>query len=233
VTVNVATTSTFLKAHAVLAREGHDELHFGHLTVIDRERGLIWIKRGDIGFGRTRSAEDIHVVDLDGNRLGGEGPTHSEVWLHLGIYARRTDVSAIAHSHAPILAAYSAVTPEWPVVDQYSLEMGEGLTWYDSSRLVISPDAGARLADALGDGRSCFLRAHGALVADTSVEAATVGIVELARAVDNIRLARSLGDVRGLSRDDRTSMSARFAERKASRVKNMWGQLSLPRRDGV
>lgn len=220
-----ADLDTFLAAHAVLSREGHDELHFGHLSFLDRERGLMWIKQGDISFGAARDHGHLQAVDLDGNRVVGDGITHSEIWLHLGIYRAREDVQSIAHSHAPLLAAYSALPPSWQVIDQYSLEMGLDMAWHDSSRLVVTPELGDALARDLGEARTCFLRSHGAVVADISVEAATVGIVELGRAVRNLRLARSLGDPVEMAATDREALGARFAQRKASRVANMWGQL--------
>lgn len=218
--------SVLLAAHAVLAAEGHDELHFGHVSWIDREAECVWLKRGDYSFSAT-GPDDLVCVDLNGRRLSGAGPLHSEVWLHLGIYAQRPDVASIAHSHAADLAAYSSVGPRWPVLDQYTLEMSHRLTFHDSPRLVIDAGLGSELANSLGDGRACFLRSHGALVADTSIEAAVVGIVELGRAVGIIRRARSLGDVTEMSPQEREAMLERFVARADNRIRNMWGQLMM------
>lgn len=214
-----------LEAHRILADQGHDELHFGHLSAIDRAAGIMWLKRGDMNFGSV-VADDVVAVDFEGNKVYGEGPLHTELWLHLSLYAARPDVNAIAHSHAPRLVAYSAVQPVWPVIDQYTCEMSAGLAWYERSGLIVTRPLGEALANALGSGRTCILRSHGVLVADASIEAAVVGIVEFGRSVDIQMTARMLGDVREMPADDVEPMRSRFLERRASRVKNMWGALA-------
>ena len=45
-------------------------------------------------------AEDIVLVDLDGNILS-DGKPSSEVNMHLEIYKKREDVKAIVHTHSP------------------------------------------------------------------------------------------------------------------------------------
>lgn len=215
----------FLEAHRVLAEQGHDELHFGHLSAIDRKNGVMWIKRGDIGFAGVRKA-DLTAVDLNGEKVQGDGPLHTELWLHLCVYAARPDVRAIAHSHAPRVVAYSAVEPHWPIIDQYSAEMSIGLSYYDRSGLIISRDLGENLARAVGTGRICVLRSHGLLVADASIEAAVVGTVEFGRSVEIQLMARGLGTVRPMDPADADPMRARFAQRSENRIRNMWGTLA-------
>jgi ribulose-5-phosphate 4-epimerase/fuculose-1-phosphate aldolase len=216
-----------LEGHRVLGEQGHDELHFGHLSAIDRDAGVMWIKRGDTGF-RGMKKDWLQAVDLDGKCVSGEGPVHTEVWLHLGIYKRRPDVNAIAHSHARPLIAYSAVEPNWPIIDQYTCEMSNGLCYYDHSGLIITPELGLQLADAVGEhGRTCILRSHGILVADRSIEAAVVGTVEFGRSVDIQLTARALGNVRPMKPEDVDEMLPRFVSRRDNRVRNMWRTLTI------
>jgi len=214
-----------LVAHRVLAEQGHDELHFGHLSAIDRANGVMWIKRGDIGFAGV-AEEHLTAVNLAGERVYGDGPLHTELWLHLSIYAARPDVQAIAHSHAPRVVAFSAVEPDWPIIDQYSAEMSNGLSWYDRSGLIITQELGENLARAVGSGRTCILRSHGLVVADTTIEGAVVGTVEFGRSVEIQLMARTLGTVRPMDPADAEPMRARFAERRETRVRNMWGTIA-------
>lgn len=219
----------FLVAHRVLAEQGHDELHFGHLSAIDRANGVMWIKRGDIGFAGV-AERDLTAVDLTGKQVWGEGPLHTELWLHLSIYAARPDVQAIAHSHAPRVVAYSAVEPHWPIIDQYSAELSIGLSWYERSGLIITRDLGEKLARAVGEGRICVLRSHGLVVADTTIEGAVVGTVQFGRALEIQIMARQLGTVREMDPADSGPMCERFAGRRESRVRNMWGTMIGMRR---
>ena len=219
-----------LLAHRVLAEQGHDELHFGHLSAIDRENGVMWIKRGDIGFAGV-TKKDLTAVDLNGEQVAGEGPLHTELWLHLSIYAARPDVQAIAHSHAPRVVAFSAVEPTWPIIDQYSAELSNGLCWYERSGLIISRDLGENLATAVGSGRTCILRSHGLVVADTTIEGAVVGTVQFGRSIEIQLMARQLGTVREMDPADSGPMRARFTERHEGRVRNMWGTMVGAKRD--
>ena len=215
-----------IEAHHILAEQGHDELHFGHISAIDREAGVMWIKRGDSGFAGVALA-DMQAIDFNGKRVHGEGPEHTEVWLHLGVYAKRPDVNAIVHSHARPLIAYSAVEPKWPIIDQYTCEMSHGLCYYDHSGLIVSRELGDQLASAVGSGRTCVLRSHGLLVADASIEAAVVGAVEFGRSVDIQLMARALGTVRPMKQEDVEEMLPRFISRHENRVRNMWRTLTL------
>jgi L-fuculose-phosphate aldolase len=218
-------TNRLITAHRVLAAQGHDELHLGHVSAIDRAAGVMWIKRGDSGFEGVTPA-DLQAIDLAGNCVQGEGPAHTEVWLHLGIYAKRHDVNAIVHSHARPLIAYSAVEPNWPIIDQYSCEMSHGLCYYDHSGLIVTRELGDQLAEAVGPGRTCVMRSHGLLVADASIEAAVVGAVEFGRSVDIQLMARALGTVRPMKQADVDEMLPRFIERHENRVRNMWRTLT-------
>lgn len=51
-------------------------------------------------------AEDIVLIDLDGNILS-DGKPSSEVNMHLEIYKKREDVNAIVHTHSPYATGFA------------------------------------------------------------------------------------------------------------------------------
>ena len=51
-------------------------------------------------------AEDIVLIDLDGNILS-DGKPSSEVNMHLEIYKKRDDVNAIVHTHSPYATGFA------------------------------------------------------------------------------------------------------------------------------
>ena len=51
-------------------------------------------------------AEDIVLIDLDGNILS-DGKPSSEVNMHLEIYKKRDDVNAIVHTHSPYASGFA------------------------------------------------------------------------------------------------------------------------------
>jgi L-fuculose-phosphate aldolase len=72
----------------------------------------------------TLAAEQVVVVDLDGDVVDGDLAPTSELELHLGIY-RRYDAGAVVHTHAPFSTAVSCVLDgELPVVHYQLLALG-------------------------------------------------------------------------------------------------------------
>src|ERR1700761_5425389 len=47
------------------------------------------------------AAEEVAVVDLDGNLVDGDLAPTSELQLHLGVY-RRFGAGAVVHAHSPV-----------------------------------------------------------------------------------------------------------------------------------
>ena len=88
----------------ILDREGiMDEL--GHFSVRWPEKDGV-LMNGKVSPGQA-TAEDIVLLDLDGNKLEGNLEPASESPLHLAVYQKRPDVMAIAHTHSPMVITLS------------------------------------------------------------------------------------------------------------------------------
>jgi len=59
--------------------------------------------------------DDICTVDMDGNQVSGNRKATSEVLLHLNIYRRRPDISAVVHCHPPHATAFAVAREPVPV----------------------------------------------------------------------------------------------------------------------
>jgi L-fuculose-phosphate aldolase len=69
------------------------------------------------------TAEQVVVVDLDGELVhGGYAPT-SELALHLGAY-RRYQAAAVVHAHSPVGTALACVLDELPLIHYQMLALG-------------------------------------------------------------------------------------------------------------
>lgn len=51
---------------------------------------------------------DLVITDLQGRKLAGRREPSSELAMHLLIYSRRPDISAVCHAHPPIATAHAA-----------------------------------------------------------------------------------------------------------------------------
>jgi len=71
-------------------------------------------------------ADEMCVIDLDGNFLGGNGNISSEYRVHCAAYRKRPDVNAVVHAHSPYSVACSLATIsfEYPLLPETALSLG-------------------------------------------------------------------------------------------------------------
>jgi L-fuculose-phosphate aldolase len=106
--------------------------------------------------------EQVTVVDLDGNVVGGELAPTSEVDLHLGVY-RRYETGAVVHTHAPMATALACVLEdELPCVHYEMLALG-GPVRVAPYRTFGTPELAAAAVDALDGRTACLLANHGTI----------------------------------------------------------------------
>jgi L-fuculose-phosphate aldolase len=108
------------------------------------------------------TADDVAIVDLDGNPIEGGRPS-SETPLHTLVY-RETDAAAVVHTHSIYATTLACTVDELPAV-HYNIFAFGGSTIEVSDYARFGSD---ELADAvhraLGDRRGVLLRNHGAVV---------------------------------------------------------------------
>ena len=73
---------------------------WGNVSAIDRESGLVVIKPSGIPYEELR-AEDLSVVDLEGNKVEGELNPSSDTATHLVLYKRFPEIGGVVHTHSP------------------------------------------------------------------------------------------------------------------------------------
>lgn len=52
-------------------------------------------------------AEDMLIVDLDGNKLEGTRACTTEIQMHCTVYKMRKDVNAVVHAHPPVCTGFA------------------------------------------------------------------------------------------------------------------------------
>ena len=61
------------------------------------------------GISKGFMSEDMLVkIDLDGNALSGDLKPSSEIKMHIAIYKKSPDISAVCHAHPPVAATFAA-----------------------------------------------------------------------------------------------------------------------------
>ena len=144
--------------------------------------------------------EQVAVVDLDGEQVGGELAPTSELGLHLGIY-RRGEAGAVVHTHAPFATALACVIDELPVVHYQMLALG-GPIRVAPYATFGTPELAELTLKAL-EGRSAALMAnHGAIAYGPDLDAAMEQALLLEWACELYWRASALGEPRTLDSSD-------------------------------
>ena len=88
-----------LEANLQLPKHNLVTLTWGNVSGIDREKGLVVIKPSGVSY-ETMTADDMVVLDLDGNKIEGELRPSSDTPTHLALYREYKDLGGIVHTHS-------------------------------------------------------------------------------------------------------------------------------------
>ena len=81
-------------------------LTWGNVSALDRESGLVVIKPSGVSYDDMK-AEDMVVVDLDGNIVEGDLRPSSDTPTHLAIYRHFPEVGGVVHTHSTYATAWA------------------------------------------------------------------------------------------------------------------------------
>ena len=104
-----------LSANCALPAHGLAPLTWGNASGIDRERGLVAIKPSGVAYDQL-TAEDIVVLDLDGNVVHGERRPSTDTPTHLALYRAFEAIGGIVHTHSTWCVAWAQAQREIPLL---------------------------------------------------------------------------------------------------------------------
>jgi len=116
--------------------------------------------------------DELVLVDLEGNKIGGERDVSAETPMHAAIYRARWDVQAVVHTHAPTATAFGiAGTEILPLQIEVFMLLPRGVP------IVPFESPGSKaLAEAVQkkilDFDAVILENHGIITVGSTIEAA-------------------------------------------------------------
>lgn len=137
---------------------------FGHVSAYSPARPHVLICPGAGSDKAMTAPADVHVLDLEGRLLEGQGHVAVEWPIHTTLHAARPDALAVAHLHAPYATLFAIAQREFRPVTLHGSLFGEGVPLYTEPKLVETPAQGRRLVNVIGDKRAALLRGHGVVV---------------------------------------------------------------------
>lgn len=95
-----------LKANLDLVKHGLVLFTWGNVSEIDRESGLVVIKPSGVSYD-DMTADDMVVVDLNGNVVEGKLRPSSDTPTHIEFYKAFPDVGGVTHTHSTFATAWA------------------------------------------------------------------------------------------------------------------------------
>jgi L-fuculose-phosphate aldolase len=143
-------------------------------------------------------ADDIQVVDFNGQTVEGSLRPSTETMLHIGIYRARKNVNAIIHTHSVFASAVAVAGLNIPpILDDQVAFLGGSIKL---ARYAISgsPELAASVTTALEDRNAVLLSNHGAVGTGRTMRDAFTACELLEKTARIYLLALSTGTVNQL-----------------------------------
>ncbi len=102
-----------LRANLDLVKHGLVIFTWGNVSAIDRKRGLVVIKPSGVSYD-DMTAEDMAVVDLEGNVVEGKLRPSSDTPTHLVLYKAFQEIGGVVHTHSTYATAWAQAGRDIP-----------------------------------------------------------------------------------------------------------------------
>lgn len=193
------------QASHALAAAGLGDMVWGHASVRDHHGRGVWMKSSGWGFEEIDDSKVV-LVSPAGQVIAGSGKRHLEYPIHTEIVARRPDVGAVVHTHAPALAAFASLDVELQPLSHDAVPFTHPPLprFTGTGALIATPELGRALATTLGDASAVLIPNHGAATAGPDIQTAVMYAVLLERACRTQLLALAAGGARRWSDEAET-----------------------------
>ena len=102
------------RANLELPKRGLVTYTWGNVSGIDRESGLFVIKPSGVDY-ETMTADDMVVMDLEGNKVEGKLNPSSDTPTHLELYKKYDCIGGVVHTHSTEAVAWAQAGRDIPV----------------------------------------------------------------------------------------------------------------------
>jgi L-fuculose-phosphate aldolase len=188
-------------ASRILAAERHWRGLAGQITCRTNEPTDMLTLGFGVGFDEA-CASSLSLVDKDLRPLGGSRMPNPGIRFHAWIYAKRSDVTAIVHTHPPACAALSMIGEPLAIAHMDATPLFDDCAYLaEWPGLPIGDEEGIIISDAMGGKHAILLANHGLLTAGSTIEEATMLAVWMEHAAEMHLRARAIGPIKPLAPD--------------------------------
>ena len=181
-----------LEANLQLPRSGLVTMTSGNASGRDPTTGHVVIKPSGMRYDQL-IAEDLVVVDLEGNVIEGSLKPSVDTTTHLYIYRHRSDVHGIVHTHSPYAASFAALGRGIPVcLTAMADEFGVAIPCAPYAA-VGGEQIGQAVIDNIGSSPAILLQNHGVFTVGETPWAALKAAVMTEDVAKTVHLAELKG----------------------------------------
>ena len=146
----------------------------------------------------TLKAEDIPIIDFNGERVAGNLSPSKETPLHTGIYKARKDINAIIHTHSVFASAAAVAGLDIPPILEDQMVLLGGEIKVAKYAIGGSPELLPNVLAALGDRNGVLLSNHGAVGTGKTMRDAFIACELIEKSAEVYFLALYAGKVNQL-----------------------------------
>lgn len=180
----------------------------GNLSIFNRNQRLVAISPSGMDYFDV-TAEDVVIIDLDGNVVDGHRIPSSEVSMHLIYYNRRKDIDAVVHTHSTYATTISCLNWGLPAVHYLVAYAGNDVRCAEYATYG-TPELAVNSFEAMSGRRAVLLANHGLLSGGMSIDHAFNIAEEIEFCAELYYRTKSIGEPIILDEDEMTLMQKKF-----------------------
>lgn len=180
----------------------------GNLSVYNRTEGLMAISPSGIDYARIQP-QDVVVLDLQGNLIEGDKKPSSELDLHRIFYQRRSDISAMIHTHTMFATTLACLHWDLPAVHYMVALAGRNVRCAQYATFGTQ-ELAENAFDAMRDRKAVLLANHGLLAGAQDLTNAFNITEEIEYVAELYYRTKGIGEPKILSDEEMALMAVKF-----------------------
>jgi ribulose-5-phosphate 4-epimerase/fuculose-1-phosphate aldolase len=192
----------------------------GHVSARVPGENLLLIQPRDASRA-SLTAEDLLVVDFEGNVVEGDGVPVVEWPIHAGAYRARPDAAVVLHGHPTLSTTFSMVDRPLLPMRHFFYKYPDGLAIHPDSTHITTIEQGDALAKTLGSADACLIRSHGTLLVARRIQELFMDALDLEENARTLIVAAQLGEIRPIGREEAAEIGASYG-RTGHRPNKVW-----------
>jgi L-ribulose-5-phosphate 4-epimerase len=153
---------------------------------------------------------DLCIVDFSGKRIAGREPIPLETPIHSVIYRTNADVGSVLHCHPRFSILMGLQEPGLVPFNRDARMFADGVPVFPNSAGINSDELARQMGEAMGDHYAVFLKGHGIVVSENTIEGTAVSAIRLERASRDQILLSSFSEPKPLTDGARGRIRSRM-----------------------